>query len=487
MKRILKIFVGIAVVLSLCLSALTIGVFATGSASITFSKQNISVGDTVNITITVSANEMYDANLSGSYNEEVLSYVSGAESGGAGVFTIFPNEGLGGANSKTFTLTFKAAKAGSSAVSVKGQVSSGIPPVDVDVAASAALNVKDVTLSNNANLKYLRPSVGSLSPRFSQNVTEYTVNVKKNVTECKVYADTVEPDAKVAVTGSATLKIGENKRVVTVTAPSGAQKSYTITIIRSDVDEPTESEVTSSTVEVPSDLEVIIDGVSYIVLSDISAVNLPTGFNVTKRLYNNQEVSVAVDENKNYELFYLKDSSGETAVPYTYDAEKNMFTRVSVINQLNVSYIVAEIPDNLTVPTGYEKKSFKVGEMTLSGYASADTVFEDMYYIYCYNGSKYATYRYDSVENVLQRSPEFVLSDAVVEEVGGKIEILNRFAKLTANAKTIVVCLCVLFLGAIALLKLDIIKLVKRGKLDDFDEDDVDDFDNVSFDEENEE
>ena len=482
MKKISKLILSAVVMLALCLSMFSFNTLAAGSASISFSKSNPTVADTVTVTVTVSAPNMYGISIVGSYNEEVLTYVSGASSGGAGGFRIADSESFNGESSKSFAVVFKAKKAGSSPISISGQVASGIPPVDTDVAASATLNVKDVTLSSNANLKYLRPSAGSLSPRFSPNVTEYTVNVKKNVTECKVYADTVEANAKVAVTGSATLKIGNNTRVVTVTAPSGAQKSYTLTIIRSDVDEPEEESDTSSTAEVPSALETIIGGASFVVLKDISSVELPVGFNITKRLYNNEEITVAIDDKENYELFYLKSADGEEIAPYTYDEEKNAFKRVQIITQGSNSYIVAEIPDDLTVPKEYTAKSVKIQEMNISAYKSEDEALKDMYYIYCYFGGEYNMYRYDTVENVLQRSPEFELISAERQTQTSNIEFLNRFNKLSANAKTIVVCLCVAFVGIVALVVLAIIKLVRHGRFTDFDlEEETEDFSSVTF------
>ncbi|MBQ6847721.1 MAG: cadherin-like beta sandwich domain-containing protein, partial [Clostridia bacterium] len=365
MKRMSKIL-SFVIAVAVCLSILPFNTLAAGSASIAFSKQNPTVGDTVTVTVTVSATDMYGVNVSGSYNEEVLTYISGASSGGAGLFQIADSENFNGESSKSFTLTFKAKKAGTSSISIKGQVASGIPPADVDVSSSANFSVKDVTLSNNANLSSLRTSAGSLSPRFSQNVTEYTVNVKNSVTECKVYGTTADPNATIGIVGSATLKVGQNKRVLTVTAPSGAQKSYTLTIIRSEVEEPEETvSDTSSVSETSAALETIIDGVSYMVLQDISSVELPVGFNVTKRLYNNEEVSVAIDEKENYELFYLKSADSDIAVPYTFDDAKNLFKKVNIITQGSNSYIVAEIPEDLTVPDDFTAKTVKIQDISI--------------------------------------------------------------------------------------------------------------------------
>ena len=475
-KKILALIVSVVV---LC-SALAFNVSAA-SATISFSNNSPKVGEAVTVSVTVQGTEaMYSTDFNVSYNPNVLRF-DGGDSANGGAGNIKVASGVSGSTTQTYNLKFTAIAAGSSPISASG----GAYYMEADdaVSGSATVSVSDATKSDNANLSALRVSAGTISPKFSQNVTEYTINVKKSITECKVYGTTADPNATIGITGSATLKIGENKRVLTVTAPSGATKSYTLIIIRSDVDDPEEN--TSSDVETPAALETVIDGNSYVVLSDISDVTLPKGFSPTTRLYNNEEITVATDEKGVYELFYLKQSGSNEAYPYTYDEDKNAFERVIIIEQLGNSYIVAEITDDFIIPNGYTKKSFKIDDMKLDGYISDDAVFDDMYYIYCYFGGDFATYRYDAVEKVLQRSPEFKLVEKDdTEQTGSKIEFFNRFAMLSTNAKTIVVCLCVAFLGMIALLVLIIIKFVKRNSFDDFDaEEDYDDeFDSITFD-----
>ncbi|MBO5321951.1 MAG: cadherin-like beta sandwich domain-containing protein [Clostridia bacterium] len=474
-RKILALTVSVIVLLS----CMVFNVSAA-TATISFSNGAPKVGEAVTVTLTVQGTEaMYGTDFNVSYNPNVLRF-DGGDSANGGAGNIKVASGVSGSTKQTYTLKFTAIAAGSSPVSASGGAFYEVN--DDTISGSATINVSDVTKSDNANLSALRVSAGTISPRFSQNVTEYTINVKKSITECKVYGTTADPNATISITGSATLKIGENKRVLTVTAPSGAQKSYTLTIIRSSEDDPEEN--SSSEATVPSTLETVIDGNSYVVLSDIADVTIPKGFSPTKRLYNNEEISVATDEKGVYELFYLKQSGSNEAYPYTYDEDKNAFTRVLIINQLGNSYIVAEITDDFIIPNGYTKKSFKIDDMKLDGYISDNADFEDMYYIYCYVGGDFATYRYDAVEKVLQRSPEFKLVQKdSTEQTGSKIEIFNRFAMLSTNAKTIVVCLCVAFLGMIALLVLIIIKLVKRNTFEDYDADeDFDDFDTVTFD-----
>ena len=478
MKKVLKIFLSAVTVLSFCFALLPMNVFAAGSASIAFSKQNPLVGDTMSVTIKVSADNMYGVNISGNYNEEVLTYVSGASEGGAGLFKIADSESFNGESSKSFTLTFKANNSGSSSISVKGQVASGIPPVDIDVAASATISVSDASQSTNANLSSLRTSAGVLSPKFSASVTEYTVNVGLDVTECKVYGTTADPDANISVSGSATLKDGENKRVITVTAPSGATKSYTITIIRSEA-----GNTTSSSAETSPALETVVDGVTYMVLKDISGIQLPRGFSATERLYNNETVSVASDEKGLFEIFYLKSVDSDTAYPYTYDDENNAFKRGQIISQMDKDYIVTELPENCSLPENYVSANVKIGDMSIECYSNTDEQSADMFYIYCYYNGEFGMYRYDKLENVLQRYPELEVIESDVEAVNGN-EFLDRFRSLSSNAKTVVVCLFVAVLGVIALIVLLIVKLVKSTKVSDYDllEED-EEFESVTLDE----
>lgn len=468
--------VGLIVSFAVIFTCFVFNVSAT-STSIAFSSSAPKVGQEVTVTVTVQGSEaMYATDFNVSYNANVLRFESGeSASGGAGIIKI---AGLPAGNTKqSYGLKFTAIAAGSCTVSASG--GAYYAETDDSISASATLNVSDVSKSNNANLSSLRTGVGTLSPKFSPNVTEYTVNVKNSDTKCLVYGVTADKDATFVVNGSANLKVGTNTRVIVVTAPSGAQKSYTLTIIRSD--QPDEE--TSSTTAVPSALEVVMDGMSYAVLKDISALELPVGFNITKRLYNNEEVSVAIDEKGNFELFYLKSADGEEIAPYTYDETQNAFTKVHIITQGSNSYIVAEIPDDLSIPEGYTAKTVKIQDMSIGAYISGDEVLKDMYYIYCYFGGNYSMYRYDSVENVLQRCPEFELSFKNKNTAVSNIEFLNRFNKLSTNAKTIVVCLCIAFLGVVALLILTVIKLIKRGQFADFglENEEIDEFDSITF------
>ena len=520
MKRIIVLLTTVAMVLAL----FTFNVSAA-SASVSVSNSNPKVNNALTVTVTVKGNEaMYGTDFSVSYNPEVLRFESGDDAaGGAGVVKIAG--GVTGAVNKAYSLKFTAIASGSSSISASGGIY--YENSDDSFSGSATVNVSDESKSTNANLTSLSVSAGVLSPKFSTSVTEYNVTVESDVTECKVYGTTADPDANISVSGSATLKVGVNKRVVIVTAPSGATKSYTLTITRKQaetVSKDTTSKVTSSnntaskdvtskdttsngtaskdTSDVSSESQNVssentsstdegttaalmteVNGLPYMVVKDISNIKLPNGFTVTERLYNNETISVATDINSQFELFYLKSADSDTAYPYFYDSDSNIFERVQIITQMDNSYIVSELPENCSLPDNYISANVKIEDISVDCYSNTEEQSADMFYIYCYYNGEFGMYRYDKLEGVLQRYPELKVIESDETEVVSDGSIIDRFAVLSSNAKTIVVCIAIAVLGVIALIVLLIVKLVKNSKTKDYDySDDEDDFDSVTFD-----
>ena len=534
MKRIIVLITSVAMILAL----FTFNVSAA-SASVSVSNSNPKVNNAVTVTVTVKGNEaMYGTDFSVSYNPEVLRFESGDDAaGGAGVVKIAG--GVTGAVNKAYSLKFTAIASGSSSISASGGIY--YENSDDSFSGSATVNVSDESKSTNANLTSLSVSAGVLSPKFSTSVTEYNVTVESDVTECKVYGTTADPDANISVSGSATLKVGVNKRVVIVTAPSGATKSYTLTITRKQaetVSKDTTSKVTSSnntaskdvtskvtssnntaskdvtskdttsngtaskdTSDVSSESQNVssentsstdegttaalmteVNGLPYMVVKDISNIKLPNGFTVTERLYNNETISVATDINSRFELFYLKSADSDTAYPYFYDSDSNIFERVQIITQMDNSYIVSELPENCSLPDNYISANVKIEDISVDCYSNTEEQSADMFYIYCYYNGEFGMYRYDKLEGVLQRYPELKVIESDETEVVSDGSIIDRFAVLSSNAKTIVVCIAIAVLGVIALIVLLIVKLVKNSKTKDYDySDDEDDFDSVTF------
>ena len=74
----------------------------------------------------------------------------------------------------------------------------------------------------------------TLTPEFSKDITEYTVQVGTDVTELQLDAIPEDEKAKVKVDGNTDLKDGENKVTITVTAEDESTTVYTLTVNKTD-------------------------------------------------------------------------------------------------------------------------------------------------------------------------------------------------------------------------------------------------------------
>lgn len=89
-------------------------------------------------------------------------------------------------------------------------------------------------LSTNNNLKSLTVSEGSLSPAFSANNTNYSLNVSEDVSSITINAVPEDGNSTVSGAGAKTVKYGSNKFTITVKAQNGATKNYNVTVNRKD-------------------------------------------------------------------------------------------------------------------------------------------------------------------------------------------------------------------------------------------------------------
>ena len=297
-----------------------------------------------------------------------------------------------------------------------------------------------------------------------------------SVTQCRVYATASDSDAKVSVSGDSALKVGKNTRTVTVTAPSGAQKTYTITITRlAENEEPTDSSDTDTSgtesTEEPTGnpLETTVDGGTFTVATDISGVTLPEGFKVSSADYNGEQVAAAEDSGKNFVIYYLCPTDSDELVPYVMNESGTAFERLKYVDFAGKIYIFTDFPKDMSAPEGYYETTVKIGDFDMPSYAGTEDGYSDFYYLYGFFDGGFRVYRYDSAENMLQRYPEFKLTSSGAEtELAPDAGIAERFGSLSSNAKVIVIGLIIAVIGAAALAVLLIVKLVRsRNTLPD--------------------
>ena len=438
------------------------------NAVLSFSSQKPSVGQSVTVTVTFNPGaKMYSADFSLSYNPDILTYESAtctAKAAGGGIVKAAPT--LTGETKISYKFTFTAKKSGSSNITVSGGVYGFEDTENYNVGASATLTVSDAAKPGVATLKSLSISNGTLTPGFSTGRTSYTAKVKYEVTTCKVYATATDAKATVAVGGKEALAVGKNKRTVTVTAQNGTQKTYTIVITRLKEGEELDGETKPEDNTDEPEKSTVIDGVKYLLATDLSGFTLPNGFKANTVTYGETEVAAAQDTDANYTVYYLKGENSESYQPYTLESDGKTFKKLKFATFGNNTYIFADIPEGKTVPEGFYQSSVKIGDFDIPAYKSPDEGLTDFYYTYCFFEKNFAMYRYDSRENVLQRCPEFTLGDISAAAPNGA-GFAARFASLSSNAKIIVVGIVILIIAAVALIVMLIVRMVKPRYDDD--------------------
>ena len=475
MKKFLKRVITSFVIMSCFCTAFIFSVNAADAETVLkFNPQTPTLGQTVTVTVSVNTvSESYNATLELRYDPDLLEFQSTnaglVNSAGAGIVKISPAP-----NTKkySYTFNFKTIASGVSMIAVNG-MAYGMDDEWV-ISQSYNMTISDASKSDNANLKSLSLSNGSLSPSFSASRTSYTATVANSVTQCRVYATASDSGAKVSVSGDSSLKVGKNTRTVTVTAPSGAQKTYTITITRlAENEEPTDSSDTSGTesTEEPTGnpLETTVDGGTFTVATDIAGVTLPEGFKVSSADYNGEQVATAEDSDRNFVIYYLCPADSDELVPYIMNESGTAFERLKYADFAGKIYIFTDFPKDMSAPEGYYETTAQIGDFDMPAYAGTEDGYSDFYYLYGFFDGGFRVYRYDSAENMLQRYPEFKLTSSGAEtELAPDAGIAERFGSLSSNAKVIVIGLVIAVIGAAALAVLLIVKLIRsRNTLPD--------------------
>ena len=289
------------------------------------------IGDTVTLSLTYKGTQFGTAKAEIEYDTSVLQYesCSAVAYGGNGVISISLTSG--GSDTLSCMIKFKAIKAGDAYVKAHTIEAYGLDETQYS-AATKTMNISvknpSTAASSNANLSHLSVSAGSLSPAFSPSKTSYTVNVANNVTVCTVSATAQDNEAKISISGSPNLSVGNNVRSVTVTAENGTTKTYTITIIRAAAgsSEPGEDQEEQPPEERPEEIRVTVGDKEYIVNEDISENDFPVGFTMTVIQYNDVDVPVIVDMDLNYTLIMLTDPDTGDSAWFFYDDESGEFS-----------------------------------------------------------------------------------------------------------------------------------------------------------------
>lgn len=213
---------------------------ADGKLTIAVSKESVSVGDTVTVTLHAAGpnGEAATSSMEFTYDSGVCSFVSCDSSNYSG--------GEGGkvnVSGETVKITLKAIASGTCGLKVtaaSGTIKSSQETLSGMVAAGASIKSGDSSgsdgpKSGDNSLAELSLSAGELSPAFVYNVTEYTATVPYEVASLEVNARPSNSKAEVeSIQGNGELNVGENTVSVTVKAENGAKAVYKIVVTRQE-------------------------------------------------------------------------------------------------------------------------------------------------------------------------------------------------------------------------------------------------------------
>ncbi len=436
-----------------CFGGLTASA-ATGSLTATASNSNVTVGNSVTITLKYVGGDAtigsVDAQLN--YNASAFEYVSNggdvSAHGGAGIVNLsYYATGAQAPSSVTATLTFKAiaAGAGNFSVTTSGFIndadgtSLGTPSKTLSVSAT------NPTLSSNANLKSLKPSSGTLSPKFSAGVTSYTITVPYTTTSVSLSATTQDGGAKIAVSGNNALSVGKNTRVITVTAPNGSTKKYTVVITRSA------NQATTTTTKPPENLPTTeIDGVEMTVSNVPADATLPDGFVLTPITINDVAITAAANEKNQVTLTYLIDRETENSAFYVYNATNGTYEPYNPLAVSGGSFVLLNMPAEQIAPARAIKDIYTFGTAEVAVYRFEDTALADIVLVYAISpAGKAGLYSYDTTDGSMQLYREMTVT--VEAEPEPEPEPVNPFVAFITQYRQVIL-ICAAALGGLALI-----------------------------------
>ena len=100
--------------------------------------------------------------------------------------------------------------------------------------SSSYLTTEKPEESNNKALSSLTIDGYTLTPEFSSNITEYTLNVPEDVTSLEIEAVPEDDNAEVEITGNDGLLDGVNTVEIRVIAEDGTARTYTISVTKGE-------------------------------------------------------------------------------------------------------------------------------------------------------------------------------------------------------------------------------------------------------------
>ena len=407
MKKKLSYFcIALASVLACILCSERAQIYAAGSVSSSVSSVSGEIGETKTVDVTISSSEEIGVTeLILSYDPEMVEITGGVDTSAAGTARLIDT---GTYSTKTFSISVKILKNGSSALSVsEGSKVCNMESEYMQIYGSSGLitGITQENYSGDNSLSSLEISPGSLYPSFSSDTTSYSVSVENSCESLAVSAYANDDNASVSVSGTY-LSVGTNYIYVTVTAENGEQRTYTLRVTRAAGESETQQEESQTPEESTEDggqlVNVSVNGTEFIISDDFAMHPLPSGFSEADYEYGGQSVKAGVGYSGKVVIMYLDAViSSEQSGFYVYDSVSKTFSRYNEIQQPQISYIILPVTSSMELPSGYRIEEAQINGVNVNVLKGSSDEYCVFYGINSDGISGW--YSYDYKYNTIQR------------------------------------------------------------------------------------
>ena len=250
---------------------------------INFSDPNVTVGDEVNVTMKISADEgtaLGNANVVLTYPSEKLEFVSGTDSdGGAGAVRVHGASNGSGTALLEYNLKFKTLSAGTASVGIDSYevYDTSDKAVDITHKGSSSITINAGSdASGNSMLGTLDVYPGELSPAFSADTDTYSVTVGSGVEKLTINAIPSDSSAAVSISNNENLPMGDSAVTITVNAADGSSsKTYTINV--SKVEGGPENTISETGAQAVEGVQLSSKGKTITIMTPGEDVQIPEG------------------------------------------------------------------------------------------------------------------------------------------------------------------------------------------------------------------
>lgn len=407
------------------------------AANISVSSVSGTKGDTMTVTVSVSADEAAMGQVGISYDTRYLEYISDGTNGGVAGLVLSVLNDIPAGQTQTISLNFRLREAGTTTVSVADNTQ--ILAVNAADPENAAMNINKTagtvtinaasTASNDSHLSGLSVQAVTqngestnvvYSPSFSPDVYEYRADLAANVTRLVVATTLSDANATTKVSGTK-IDPGNNRTVITVRAQDGSESQYILYTTRGTetTTEPTTSGESDTQPESTTGFDrtpKLIKDLGKYIIQDFTLTTIPEGFEESTAVYNGETIAVLKGISKPLTLICLADDAQGTNIGiYIYNEASGAINKMVNVISVQKMYTIIPTDDSYAGPEGYTQTSLEINGDTVKAWVKvADSEF---YVVYAMNwNGETALYVYDTKEQTMQRFVEGNKSDTFEDE-----------------------------------------------------------------------